>query len=76
MHILYDTTKELRILLYLFLQSVKNTPHPPPPDQKPSNAPIFVHSSAGIQHPKEKPSGGGWGILNKKQKGVRGTDAR
>jgi hypothetical protein len=36
-----------------------------PPDQKPSNAPIFVHSSAGIHPQKEKPSGGGGLFLKK-----------
>ncbi len=37
----------------------------PPPDQKPSNAPIFVHSSAGIHGQKEKPAGGGGLFLTK-----------
>ncbi len=35
--------------------------HSTPTNQKPSNAPIFVHSSAGTQHPKDKPTMGGWG---------------
>ncbi len=50
--------------------------HSTPTDQKPSIGPIFVHLSAGAQHPKEKPARGGWGILNKRQTGVWGTSAR
>jgi hypothetical protein len=41
-----------------------------PTDQKLSIAPIFVHSSAGVQCPNEKPARGGWGILNKRRMGV------
>jgi hypothetical protein len=37
----------------------------PPPNQKPSNAPIFVHSSAGIHRQKEKPAGGSGLFLTK-----------
>ncbi len=47
--------------------------HSTPTDQKPSNAPIFVHSSAGAWRPKEKPARGGWGILNKRQMGGWGA---
>jgi hypothetical protein len=34
-----DTTKEYRIHLYLFLWSVKNTPHPPPPTKNQATLP-------------------------------------
>jgi hypothetical protein len=43
--------------------------HSTPTNQKPSIALILVHSSAGVWRPKEKPPGGGWGILNKRQAG-------
>jgi hypothetical protein len=43
--------------------------HSTPTDQKPSNSPIFVHSSAGARRPKAKAAGGGWSILNKRQIG-------
>ncbi len=61
---------------FIFLWRVDKTPHPSPPDQKPSNAPIFVHSTAGVHCPKEKPARGGWVIFDKRQKGVRGANAR
>jgi hypothetical protein len=44
-----------------------------PTDQKPSIAPIIVHSFPGIQYPKEKPAGDGWGILNKRRTGSQGA---
>jgi hypothetical protein len=47
-----------------FLQVQQSVPSPPP-DQKPSNAPIFVYSSAGIHRQKEKPAGGGGLFLTK-----------
>ncbi len=50
--------------------------HSTPTDQKPSIAPIFVHTSTGVQRPKEKPAGGGWAILNKRQMGGQGAGAR
>jgi hypothetical protein len=50
--------------------------HSSPTNQKPSIAPIFVHSSAGARHPKEKPAGGGWGLLNKRQTQVQGAGAK
>ncbi len=50
--------------------------HSIPTDQKPINAPIIIHSSAGVQRPKEKPARGGWGMLNNRQTGIRGTGVR
>ncbi len=61
---------------FIFFSGELKIHHIPPPDQKPSNAPIFVHSSAGVHCPKGKPAGGGWVILDKRGKGVRGANAR
>jgi hypothetical protein len=52
---------------FVFFSGELKIHHIPPPNQKPSNAPVFVHSSAGVQHPKEKLARGGWGILDKRQ---------
>ncbi len=50
--------------------------HSTPTDQKPSIAPIFVHSSAEFWRPKEKPAVGKGGLLNKRHMEGRGTIAR
>ena len=57
-------------------EEVGGVAHSTPTDQKPSTAPIFVHSSTGVWHLKEKPAGGGWGIPNKRRMGGCGTGAR
>jgi hypothetical protein len=45
--------------------------HITPTNQKPSNAPIFVHSSAGTRHPKEKPGGAGGVFLTRGKREVK-----
>ncbi len=60
----------------IFGGGTRGVAHNIPTNQNPSIALIFVHSSLGIQLPKEKPAGGGWGILNKRQMEGRGAGAR
>jgi hypothetical protein len=50
--------------------------HSTPTNQKPSTAPIFFHSSAGVQVRKEKPAGGKWAISSKRQTRGCGAGAR
>jgi hypothetical protein len=44
--------------------------HCTPTNQKPSIAPIFVHSSAGVRRPKEKPNGVGGVFLTRGEQEV------
>jgi hypothetical protein len=61
----------------LFCGGSGEVAHSIPTNQKLSSAPIFVHSPAGIQHPKRKACGSGWGIpTNKRPAGGCGAGLR